>query len=495
MILKNNNKPIITNDGNTPLFGRITLNNKTNISNEFINNLFLNTPNSNNLIINISYSNEPFNLTVKNGIICITGNSDKEILLGLVNLSSLREQDIIIPNQIINDIPKTQHREFMLDIARNFVPKDEIKRIIDEMFRNRINYLHLHFSDDENYAIESKIHPELNTKEYLTQEELKEIINYAKTRGIEVIPEFDMPGHLNHLLEINSDLRCNKEKGNSLCFSKNHDYLYELIDEICNLFPCKYYHLGGDELGIKNQCKCPGCQELMKQKHFTNPKELAADFINKVATYIQNKGKKVIVWNDALKYGKINENIIIQKWFNYPFDKTCLDEYNKGRKVIITSASDTYFDYPYSFTPLRKTYDYIPEINNELVLKPFGVSSHLWTEVLSEREEIEKNIFPRVEAFGENAWLDSDKLDYKDFLIRLEQELINLQKRNISFTELENIDKFISKEALNYLNKKMKFKNYTDFSTVALLKLMSEYYFNRKSNKQIGNKYIIIKKK
>ena len=478
MILKNNNKPLFTNDGNTPLFGKITLDNKTTISNEFINGLFISTPNSNNLRISVSYSKEPFSLSIKNGVISITGKNNKEILIGIVNLLSLREQDIIIPNQIIRDIPKTLHREFMLDIARNFITKDE-------MYRNRINYLHLHFSDDENYAIESKIHPELNTKEYLTQEDLKEIINYAKTRGIDIIPEFDMPGHLNHLLEIKQDLRCNKEKGNSLCFSKKHDYLYELIDEICSIFPSEYYHLGGDELGIKNQCKCPGCQELMKQKHFTNPKELAADFINKVAAYLQNKGKKVIVWNDALKYGKINEDIIIQKWFNYPFDKICLDEYNKGRKVIITSASDAYFDGPYSFTPVRKTYNYIPEINNEIILNPFGVSSHFWTEVLSEKEEIERNIFPRVEAFGENAWLDSDKLDYKDFLNRLKKELDYLRLRNISFTELEDIDKFRLQEALNYLNKKLRFKNYTDFSTLALLKLMSEYYFDRKSNKKL----------
>ena len=489
MILKNNNKPIFTNDGNTTLFCKVTLDNKTNVSNEFINKLLPSMPLRDNLLIRISYSNEPFNLSVNNGIANITGNNDKEILIGLVNLLSLREQDIIVPNQIISDIPKTSYREFMLDIARNFVPKAEIKKIIDEMYRNRINYLHLHFSDDENYAIESKIHPELNTKEYLKQEDIKEIINFAKARGIEVIPEFDMPGHLNHLLEIKNDLRCNKEQGNSLCFSKNHDYLYELIDEICSLFPCEYYHLGGDELGIKNQCKCPECQELIRQKHFTNPKELAADFINKVAAYIQNKGKKVIVWNDALKYGRINEDVIIQKWFNYPFDKTCLDEYHKGRKVIITSASDTYFDYPYSFTPLRKTYNYIPEINNELVLKPCGVPSNFWTEVLSERKEIERNIFPRVQAFGESAWLESNKLDYKDFLTRLEQELINLQRRNISFTELEDIDKFRLKEALDYLNKKMKFKNYTDFSSVALLKLMSEYYFNRRSNKKIRSKH------
>ena len=490
MILRNNKEPIITYDGNTSLFGKILLDNKTAISNNFIEELFDNISYQKRQNLSIFYTNEPFKLTIKNGSIIITGKDDKDILLGLVNLLSLKEKYKIIPNQIIYDEPKTNHREFMLDIARNFVSSEEIKKIINEMFHNRINYLHLHFSDDQNYAIESKIHPELNTKEYLSQEEIKKLINYAHERGIEIIPEFDMPGHLNHFLEINKNLRCNPKQGNSICFAKRHDYIFELIDEICGLFPCKYYHLGGDELGIKNQCNCPDCRKMMIENNFKHPKDLAASFINKVALYLQNKGKIVIVWNDALKYGKINEDVIIQKWFNYPFDKTCLQEYMKGRKIIISSATDTYFDIPYSFTPLRKIYNYTPEINNNLITNPFGVSSHYWTELVSNEKEMETEIFPCIQAFGENAWLHHNRLDYKDFLFRLEKELEFLKERNICFLPFKEIDRFSIKETIHFLEKKLKFKNYTDFSTIALIKMISEYYFDRKSNDKIKKKKI-----
>ena len=489
MILKNNKSALIINNGSSFLLGRIEINNNTTISNDFLHDIFPDVSGENIIKISISYNKESYNLKIHNNTIYITGKNNKEIMLAIANLLSLQEQFINIPNQIINDIPKTDNREFMLDIARNIVSFEEIKKIIDEMFRNRINYLHLHFSDDQNYAIESKIHPELNSKEYLTQEEIKKIINYAKTRGIDVIPEFDMPGHLNHVLETQKELRCYNNQGNSLCFAKNHEYLYELIDEICSLFPCEYYHIGGDELGIKNQCSCPLCQKLMKENNLTNPKELAADFINKIARYVQNKGKKPIVWNDALKYGKINEDIIIQKWFNYPFDKTCLDEYKNGRKIIISSATDEYFSGPFSLTPLRKIYNYIPEINNNIVIKPFGVSCHLWTEIISTNDEIEKSIFPSLQAFGENAWLQYNNLDYKDFLIRLEKELKNLKDRDICFSSIDIVDKFSVKELTDYINKKLKFKNYTDFNTIALLKMFSEFYFDRKSNKLVKKIY------
>ena len=194
------------------------------------------------------------------------------------------------------------------------------------------------------------------------------------------------------------------------------------------------------------------------------------------------------MWNDALTYGRLNEDIIIQKWFNYPFDTTCLKEYQKGRKVIISSATDTYADIPYSLTPLKKTYCYIPEIRDEIVTSPYGVSLHLWSEVISNNTNLEKMIFPRIEAFGENAWLENDKLDYRDFLIRLRKELSHLNSRGIIYTNLDSIDSFSFKELSQFLNNKITFKNYTSFSVLALLKMCSEYRFERNSNKKVRKK-------
>lgn len=480
MILKNNTSSQLLGGGCVNLGNLVRINNSTSVSNTILDYFLLPTTISDELLnINLFYSNESFKIEIVNGAINISGKNDKELLLGIANLISLSANNLI-PNQVIKDIPKTQYREFMIDIARNLISLNEIKKIIDEMFFNRINYLHLHFSDDQNYAIESKVHPELNTKAYLKQTEIEELIRYAKERGIEIIPEFDMPGHLNHLLETKPELRCNPNQGNSLCFAKDHTYLFELIDEICSVFPCKYFHIGGDELGVKNQCNCPDCQLMMRAKHYQHPIELAADFINTVALYLQSKGKTVITWNDALRYGRINEDVIIQKWFNYPKDRTCLEEYINGRKVIIASTTDTYFDYPYSLIPLRKIYNYHPEINGHIISNPFGQSAHLWTEVYKTNEEIERAIFPRLQAFGENAWLNPKRLNYAEFFERIKIELENLKSRGITYTELSEIDRFNFNEIVKFLNQKMKNENYTDFSTITLLKMMSEFWFDRR---------------
>ena len=479
MILKGNNSTRIIGDGYTSLSNLKIGNNNTNANFTDVNGLFKKGVSEDVSLIDINYNDGVGRIELNNNRIFLSGKNDKTLYELYANLLSLREKSEVHQNLVIEDYPKTLHREFMLDIARNYVSLNEIKKIVDEMFRNRINYLHLHISDDQNYAIESKIHPELNTKEYLTMEEIKELINYCNNKGIEIIPEFDMPGHLNHLLEVNPQLRCNKEKGNSLCFGKNHDYIYEIIDELCLLFPSRYFHIGADELGIKNQYVCPDCKELMRKNGYSSPKELAADFINQIAEYVQSKGKIAIAWNDALRYGHINDDVIIQKWFNYANDKTCLEEVNKGRKIIVSSATDQYLNDIFSFTPLRKTYKYIPEVNGKIIEDPYGVSSHFWTEIISEEDELERMLFPRLQAFGENAWLEYDNLDYKDFLIRMKLELELLKERNISFTNLEDIDKFRLKEIYDFLNKKLAFKNYTDFKTIDLLKMISEYYFDR----------------
>lgn len=430
---------------------------------------FINKDYNPKIIINILKSELYDNsMHISSDEINIYGKTHEDNMILLTNLLSMQEKQDIHSNQIISDIPKTIHREFMLDIARHFFPCNEIKKIIDELYRNRINYLHLHFSDDDNYAIESKMYPELNTKEYLSYDEIKDLVSYAKKLGIEIIPEFDTPGHLNHLLNIKNHIRCYKRKGNSLCFGKNTDIIFDLIDEICELFPCRYFHIGGDEIDLSHQYKCGICKNQIIQNNFMSHYDLVTNYINNIANYLNSIGRTVIVWNDILKYGEVNEDIIIQKWINGGHNKNI-----NNHKVIISSTVDNYFDYPYSLIPLKRTYNYIPEVNNKEVDTYLGLSSHLWTEHIDSIEKLEGHIFPRVQAFGENAWLENSNLDYDYFLERMKKEMHRLQERDVFCEKLDKVDLMELREVLSFIKEKMSRENYGKVNYIDLLKIIN----------------------
>ena len=429
--------------------GNLHIIDKTNtLSNDIIKtiNNKLNNDKKINTIIIPSDKNQ-YDIKINNNEIFIETSKDLSYS-ALITLLKLK--NYLYNGMTLSDYPKYQHREFSIDVARHFFSIDELKKLIDEAANLKLNKIHLHLSDNQGWRFESKKYPNLNDiggkLGFYTQKELKDLVIYAKNRSIEIIPEIDIPGHVGAILASYPEYGCYNSKieldegykrnDKTLCFGNDKVILFikDLLDEIMEIFPSKYIHIGCDEIDLSHNKKCPKCKAFIKNNGFTSFNEVITNFINQISNYIFENKREVIVWNDAIKYGKLNERIIVQNWFDYPFDKSSIKEFNTGRNFIFGSTYNTYFDYPLSLIPLENVYHFYPNINN----KPLhgndilGISSHIWTEIIDNNKKLESNIFPRLIAFSESAW--SNNLDYKDFLERLKIYLVELKKDGIHYT-------------------------------------------------------------
>ncbi|MDR1905416.1 MAG: beta-N-acetylhexosaminidase [Clostridiales bacterium] len=356
----------------------------------------------------------------------------------------LYEDSINFPCMIITDVPKYRYRGFMLDVSRHFYDKTEVKRYIDFLALLKFNVFHWHLSDDQGFRFEIKKYPFINMtasqrlsdcvarseadspyvdgvyKGYYTKEDIKEVVDYAKERFITVIPEIDMPGHVQALIAAYPWLSCTGERVDvrveygvseeALCVGQEttYQFLKDILDELFELFDGPYFHLGGDEVVPNNWQNCPHCKKLMEDKGLADFSALQTYFINRIAEYCNQKGKTVIGWNDGIKAGA-DKKIISQFWVENPERNAELASQiaDLDRKVIISSEKGFYCDYPYAKLPLKTTYFYgLPDelANPEFEKNILGVEAPLWTEYVLSRDKADLNCFPRLFAVAEQAW-------------------------------------------------------------------------------------------
>lgn len=355
-----------------------------------------------------------------------------------------------VPFFEISDSPKFSHRGFMLDCARHSFSLDEIKKVIDAAAMLKMNKFHWHLTDDQGWRIEIKSRPELMAVSsrrkkstfgdvvdnnaycaFFTQEQIKDIVNYCAARYIEVIPEIDMPGHTSALLAAYPELSCSGEKcevetkqgifKNVLCVSneKTYDFLYDVLDEVCELFPGRYIHIGGDETPTDNWQKCPHCSKMKEEKNLASYSALQGWFTKYITDYLKFKGKQAIVWNESLKGDYLGkDDIIVQRWMDK--ENLSYDFANKGGKIIESDFFHYYFDYPFAMTPLKKAYRFSPHnklLNSNGRKNVVGVEAELWTEFVRNFDTLCIRLFPRICAVAETAWC-KNKPKYKDFEIR-----------------------------------------------------------------------------
>lgn len=411
--------------------------------------------------------------TVKcNGKILIKASSFEGALYALSSLRQLFQLDlnqgaecVSVAKMDIEDAPRYEWRAIMLDEARHFQGIDEVKRILDLMLLHKLNVFHWHLSDDQGWRIEIKKYPLLteigsNRKDshihgwsstdmcgephfgYYTQAQIAEVVKYAAARGITVVPEIDMPAHFLAAIAGYNWLACRDIKTEVPCFfggivpesqgikdwnriacagkESTYQFIFDVIDELCDLFPAPYFHIGGDEAPKNEWCKCADCQRVKAENGLANEEELQGYFNNRIYDYLKTKNKIMIGWNEVLNAGNIDKNIVVQYWTDYR-DKKCENFAANGGKVILSKHQSFYFDMCYAQVPLSNTYNFEPEkigITNENSI--MGIEAPVWTEWISDRRKLDVTLFPRMAALAEVAWTDKKHKNLEDFLVRLE---------------------------------------------------------------------------
>ena len=358
-----------------------------------------------------------------------------------------------IPTGVIIDEPNFEYRGTMLDVSRHFFTVEEVKEHIDMIALYKFNYLHLHLSDDQGWRIEIKSWPNL-TKHggstevgggvggFFTQEDYKEIVQYAADRFITIVPEIDMPGHTNAALASYPELNCDgKERElytgievgfSTLCVDKEltYKFLDDVIGEISAITPGPYFHLGGDE------------------SHVT-PEDEYLVFINKAVEIIQKHGKTPMGW-DEFTAGDIPVNSVAQHWHT---PENATRGQAKGAKVVMSPAKRAYLDMQYDSTStyglhwaayidVKNGYDWDPEnyiegLNKENIL---GIEAPLWTETVSNLNEAEYLLYPRLLGYAEVGWTPSADRSWEDYSKRLAKHSSYLQKMGVEFYESPLVD-------------------------------------------------------
>lgn len=392
-----------------------------------------------------------------------------------------------VPAVTINDEPRFGYRGLMLDVARFFMPKENVLRIIDCMAMLKINTLHFHLIDDNGWRLEIKQYPRLTevgawrvdrtnvsfparrnpvkgeptpVGGFYTQEDIKEIVAYAAKRQIEVIPEVEMPAHSNAALASYPQFACPVVDkfigvlpglgGNhaDIIFCAGNDsaytFLQNVIDEVVTLFPSRYIHLGGDEAWKTNWKKCPLCQARMKKERLAHEEDLQGYFMNRMAEYVRGKGKEVMGW-DELTNSKLPEGAIIYGWQG--FGQAALKAAEQGHRFIMTPARIMYlirYQGPQWFEPLtyfgnntlKDVYDYEPiqkDWKPEYASLLMGVQASMWTEFCDKPQDVEYQLFPRLAALAEVAWVKPEQKEWASFLKALDGYTARLEKKDITF--------------------------------------------------------------
>ncbi len=453
-----------------------------------------------------SLPDEAYNLVVTSEKILIESAGDAGFFYALQSLRQLlpvgvvegkkqnRTMEYKIPVMTVNDRPRFGYRGLMIDVSRYFMPKHNLLNIIDAASFLKINKIHLHLVDDNGWRLEIKKYPRLtqvgawrvkrdepfpnrrNQEEgepvsvggYYTQDDMREIIRFAALRQIEIIPEIEMPAHTNSSLAAYPELACSVVdrfigvlpgiggKNSEIVYCAGNDsvfsFLEDVIDEVSELFPSKYIHLGGDEASKVNWAKCPKCRARMEAEHIEHTEELQSYFMTRMSNYVRSKGKEVMGW-DELTNSTLPEGAIIYGWQG--FGKAALKAAAKGHRFIMTPARILYFiryQGPQWFEPLtyfgnntlKDVYTYEPvqedwnPVYEDLLM---GVQASMWTEFCNSPDDVEYQLFPRLLALSDIAWAKKGTKDWPDFLKRIDKVLPHIEAMDITCARsMYNID-------------------------------------------------------
>lgn len=393
-----------------------------------------------------SIQEEGYKLIVSDGIINIYYSKPNGAFYALQTLKQLLHQNSMqLEDLLIEDYPSYSYRGFMLDVGRYFYSINDVKTIIDRMALHKMNMLHFHLTEDQGWRVEIKKYPLLTEKGsirshtnfnhkqhsgYYTQEEIKQIVQYCHDKYIKVMPEFDIPGHSRAAIACYKDLACFPRdldvathwgvKKDVLCAGKESTYkfVFDVIDELCELFPDKLFHMGGDEVPKHRWSICKDCQNKIKEQGLKDESQLQEYFMNRVYEYLDKKGYEVYMWNyDNFTPGILSDNIGFT---------LCGGECN-GRKCIDTSSSAYYLDLPYGYVPLKNSCDH------KIAEGAIGAEVQMWTEYIPDMKKSDSMMYPRMGAMVETVWAGKNSLE--SFSKKLDAYYSFLDLYNVNYTK------------------------------------------------------------
>lgn len=430
-----------------------------------------------NFVVDETIASEGYFLEVTESAITIKASDEAGAFYALQTLRQLCEVDTLsgvesieIPCCVIEDKPRFKRRAFMLDVARHYSTMDTIKECLNMMALNKLNVFHWHLTDDQGWRVEIKKYPLLTEKGaarkatqlaggkmeekaygdglFYTQEQVKEIVAYAKDLHIEVLPEVDMPGHLVAAINCYPELSC---EGKQIDVSthwgilddigcaggdKLMPFVKDVIDELVELFPYGYFHIGGDEVPKKKWKTCPKCQAKIKELGLKNEEDLQGWFNNQILQYLKTKNKAMIGWNEILKATELSDETIIQ-WWIHSAKKSGVDKWvAKGNKIIMTPEPYLYMDHCYDMKDLKKYYSVdldTMNLDSKYENQVLGIEAPLWTEYVRCKEKLQFNIYPRMQALGEINWTSKENKNFADFENRLPLQMKIMDCLNIKY--------------------------------------------------------------
>ena len=425
----------------------------------------------------------------------ITGNTYRGVIAGIQSLRQLFPAEIEankkvsgmswgIPSVQIQDAPRFGWRGLMLDVSRHFYSKEEVMEFLDLMALYKLNKFHWHLTDDQGWRLEIKKYPLLTEKGawrkfnnhdrdcikyaaeqdnpdyeiptdkmqivegdtlyggFYTQEDVKEVIAYAQVRGIDIIPELDMPGHMLAAVSNYDGVSCFEETGwgstfsSPVCPGKDSalEFCKNVYTELIELFPYEYVHIGGDEVEKTNWKKCPDCQARMKEHGLKTEEELQAWFIHEMEHFFNSKGKKMIGWDEIIE-GGLSETATVMWWRSWaklaPSQTT-----GQGNDLIFTPNAPFYLDYAQDKKSVLNIYNYepmkeVPDADKQHLVK--GVQGNIWCEWIPSRERMHYMAAPRMLAIAELGWSANDRKDWANFQVRMADQIGRLNVMDVQY--------------------------------------------------------------
>lgn len=427
---------------------------------------------------------EAYMLTVDKYGVHINACTEVGIFYGVQTLAQILETnekgDLELDYQDITDYPTFDYRGLMLDVSRHFRSVEFVKKQIDALARYKMNTLHLHLTDAAGWRLEISRYPELTsvtawregadwkewwnelgrkysyegspsaTGGYYTKDQMRELIAYAAQRHVTIIPEIEMPAHSDEVMAVYPELSCAgvPYKTGDLCVGNEQtfEFLTNVLDEVIELFPSQYIHIGGDEAGKQEWASCPKCKARMEAEGLECVDELQSYLIHRIEKYLNSKGRDLLGWDEILD-GGLAPNATVMSWRG---TEGGLKAIGMGHKVIMSPGAycyfDSYQDAPHTqpealggYLPLEKVYSYNPteSLSAEQAELLLGVQGNLWTEYVPTEEHAEYMIYPRVLAIAEIGWTAQQKREWTDFSARVAKENKYLKEQGYNTFNLD----------------------------------------------------------